>query len=90
MIYTIGIKELYDSFFDAMKNDVQYAVKLGKTDSYDGGSVFKTYEDAADYKEEYNLFDYDIYGVIANWEDTEPNDHGLFHNLLADARLVRI
>ncbi len=90
MIYTLGYREFYEASFDAMNKENQVVVKFGKNDSYSGGSVFRTYEDALRYRDENKLIDFDVYGVIALWEETEPNDHGLFHNLLADSRLVRL
>lgn len=73
-----------------LKADSDNVFKAGKTLDYCGGSVFETYEQAFDYKTSNKLDEYEIYGVLADWEDTESNVHGLFHNLLVDSRLVKI
>lgn len=59
--------------------------KLGRHKGYQGGSVWKTKEEAKKFCKE----DYSVYGVIADWEkDTEPNKDGLWNDLLIDAKLV--
>lgn len=91
MIYTLGRRSVYEDVFEKMNQSREYCKKFGKTSTYDGGSVWKTYEEALKYKIQNNLHDYDVYGVIANWkEDTEPNEHGEFNNLIRDSRLIRL
>jgi len=91
LIYTLGRRSVYVSVFDKMDQSREYCKKFGKTINYPGGSVWKTYEDAFKYKKQNNLHDFDIYGVVASWtEDTEPNEHGDFNNLLRDSRLIRL
>ena len=91
MIYTLGRKSVYEEVFDKMDQSREYCKKFGKTSTYSGGSVWKTYEDALQYKEKNRLYDFNIYGVIASWiDDTEFNEHGEFNNLIRDSRLIRL
>jgi hypothetical protein len=91
MIFTLGNKKVYQDVFEKMDQSKEYCKKFGKTSTYLGGSVWKTYEEALHYKVKNKLDDFDVYGVVAVWEtDTEPNENGEFHNLLYDSRLIRL
>jgi len=91
MIFTLGNKKVYEEVFNQMDQSREYCKKFGKTSSYIGGSVWKTYSDALSYKEKNKLDNFDVYGVVASWkDDTEENEHGEFNNLLRDSRLVRL
>jgi hypothetical protein len=82
---------MYEEIFNKMDQSKEYCKKFGKKSNYDGGSVWKTYEEALDYKLKNNLYGFDTYGVVASWtEDTEPNEHGEFNNLIRDSRLIRL
>lgn len=90
MIYTIGRKSVYDLHIEHNPQ----AMKIGRSDDYPGGSVWRTPEEARQYLADENLDDlddFDVYGVEADWEkDTEPSNGGPWHDLLRDARLVRL
>lgn len=87
MIYTLGRKSVYDIHIEHNPQ----AMKIGRTEDYPGGSVWRTPEEARQYLADKNLDDFDVYGVEADWEkDTEPAKDGPFHDLLGDARLVRL
>jgi hypothetical protein len=91
LIYTLGRKSVYEEVFNKIDQSKEYCKKFGKTSTYDGGSVWKMYEEALNYKIKNNLNDFDVYGVVASWkDDTEENEHGNFNNLLRDSRLVRL
>lgn len=83
MIYTIGNKEAYDH--DLSERQVR---KLGRTENFCGGSVWKTKEEARIYCRE----DQDVYGVLADWEnDTALSIHGYpWHDLLIDSVIVKL
>jgi hypothetical protein len=82
MIYTIGNTESYlAGLADGPLK------KKGKTEDYQGGSVWQTYEEAAVYA----CNTRSVFGVLADWEkDTAPSDHGDWHDLLVDAEVVRL
>ncbi len=83
MIYTIGHTENYEQAF--LNNDV--VIKKGKTENYEGGSVWKTYEEAERNKPE----DFSVYGVLADWKtDTSPNESNNWNDLLVNSKLVQI
>jgi hypothetical protein len=84
MIYTIGHAESYERYFREQGNPS----KLGREKDYDGGSVWKTFEDAKPYATE----GYSVYGVLANWDtDTVPTEaDGDWHDLLVTSPLVRL
>jgi len=83
MIFTIGKTEYYERYF----REQDCPRKLGKTNDYEGGSVWKTREEAQKFCPE----GYSVYGVEADWgKDTEPNENGDYHNLLVTSPLVRL
>lgn len=87
VVYTIGYRKAYN----ARLAQPEPMWKVGRTDDYPGGSVFRTAEDAADFLRcVVDGEDYSVYEVEADWEtDTAPNQDGMFHDLLRDARIIR-
>jgi len=84
MIYTIGRTAAYEKNFI----DLPIVEKLGRTDDYPGGCVWKTREEA----EKYCQGDYSVYGVDADWEkDTEASivNNGC-HDLLKTSKLIKL
>lgn len=93
MIYTLGVKEVYDRYI----SEDPMPMKLGRRDDwngkpYHGGSVWKTFEDAKTYlantceSEKFN-----VYGVMADLDsETVPNESGRWNDLLVDAVLVKL
>ena len=89
MIYTIGHTASYERGFIATERTGQPLLKRGKTKDYSGGSVWKTHTEALAHARRKGP--YSVYGVIADWEtETEPSLHSDWHELLVDARLVRL
>lgn len=83
MIYTVGKEELYELYFYKQGSPR----KMGRTDTYPGGSVWKTKEEAEKFCKE----GYKVYGVEADWDrDTEKSENGDCHDLLVSSYLVRI
>lgn len=79
MVYTVGKKAQYNSF---IKND-ENASKLA------GGSVWRTVAEAREHTDEAGT--YDIYGVIADWDnDTEVVPGQTWRSLKKTCKLVRI
>lgn len=83
MIFTIGYTESYERYFIEQKQPR----KLGRTNDYVGGSVWRTFEEA-----KLNCPDsYSVYGVLANWEtETEPSKDGNWNDLLITSDLVQL
>jgi len=85
MIYTVGYTENYLKCF----KEQGFLKKMGKNESYAGGSVWKTREEAEKYCEENCDKGYSVFGVIADWDkDTEPSSSKDYNNLLRDSELV--
>lgn len=86
LIYTIGDKKNY---IDALERH-GFIQKTGKTETYEGGYAFKTYEDALCAIEELGQENvWVVFGLLADWEkDTEPNKVHWWHNLLKDSIIV--
>ena len=83
IIFTIGRTEFYEKLLD----DFPEVPKMGRRDDYPGGSVFETYGDAR----AHCPADYTVYGVAARWGvDTAPSRDGDHHDLLVDARIIRL
>ena len=81
MIYTIGHTWSYLNAFQELGS----VMKRGRTNDYQGGSVWQTQEEAAEYAKD----GYSVFGVKADWEkDTVPNIESNWHDLLIDAELV--
>ena len=90
MIYCIGKAENYDLYIAKYGNA---AMKQGRGIDYEGGSVWKTREEAEMHIKRFGkkLSGYKVYGVMADWQtDTEPSMAGPFHDLIVDAPLVRL
>ena len=87
MIYCIGITVNYERYIDEQNP----CMKKGKTDDYEGGSVWETQVDAqayADYCCPPNVFS--VYQVDADWEkDTEVVFGKCWHALLRNAEITR-
>lgn len=81
MIYTVGHTVSYKRAFNTPP-----VIKIGRRSNYPGGSVWKTYEEAAQHRR----LDQSVWGVKADWDtDTEPNRLGHpWHDLLVDAEVV--
>ena len=91
MIYTFGDRKNYHALFkEADVRKLGGLQKKGRSDTYQGGTVFQTFEDAKAYSAERE--EYDVFGVLADWEtQTEPNRNGHpFHDLLVDAEIVMV
>lgn len=90
MIYTIGRVTSYERALDEHK-DVK---KSGKSDDYEGGWVWKTYEEALTEAKKHDIAgvsQYKVYGVKANWDtDTEHHGNNHYNNLLVDSIIVRV
>ena len=81
MIYTLGIKKNYELYlhqFDMLKKDV-------------GGTVWKTFEDVKQYVEKFNLNEYSIYGVLADWnKDAKIVQNESYRELNKQRLLVKL
>lgn len=88
MIYTIGRHESYERYFIEQGCPQKLGKGLHNGLPYPGGSVWKTYQGANDYCQSHP--EYQVYGVIADWEiDTEPA-YGETHSLLKTSPLVQL
>ena len=95
MIFTLGLTEGYKNLIAERKEAGEHAWKVGRNSesNYQGGSVWKTYDDAKSYLDlmwcEHEKFS--VFGVMADWEtQTTPNEEkgATWHDLLVDAILV--
>ena len=92
MIYTVGRTEAYEKNFE----EQDQPQKLGKGldldgHPYEGGSVWKTPEEAQNYLDANGLIDFSVYGVLADWErDTEENATYSYRNLLVTSNLIKL
>jgi hypothetical protein len=85
VIFTIGRKLAYEAALDDPA--VEKPLKMGKSDDYVGGSVWKTPEGARKNCPPGFI----VYGVLADWEkDTAPSKEGNWHDLLKDSEFVRL
>lgn len=81
-IFTIGTREWYDPGLATGRLQ-----KKGRNESYPGGSVWKTPQEAARHcKPEQS-----VYEVLADWDtDTEPSRSGMdWHDLLVTSPILR-
>lgn len=94
MIYTIGHKENYlKAIADSPDGKIH---KVGKCEpcerfpqGYEGGYAFLSIEDAQKrINEAYPERGFAVFGLLASWEDTEPNPNGWWHNLLKDSEII--
>ena len=92
MIYTLGLKTVYEHAFLVAKRNGTVFTKTAKSADFAGGIVVKTKEEAHNFLVAVgHLSDYTIYGVIAKWDnDTEPELGKPFHRLLVESEIVRI
>jgi len=88
MVYTIGNALNYRAYLKRP----QGAMKIGRTDSYPGGTVWRTVEDVIKHMDE-NMgrsHGFAVFEVDAEWGvDTESSQEGPWHDLLRDARIIR-
>ena len=93
MIFTVGRRSIYDQ---GLEHGPDFK-KLGRCElqyGYEGGSVWRTKQEAESYLEREmdrgRLFDYGVYGVLADW-DTETMQLGdePFRRLLETRQIVR-
>ena len=80
MIYTIGHTEAYRN--NMKKFGVKFQ-KMGKTEDYTGGAVWRTEDDAQNYLDRHNMKDYSVWAVEADWvKDTiiSPYDYNYLIN----------
>jgi hypothetical protein len=83
VIYTTGFTESYEEAL----NRLPEVTKLGRTESYPGGSVWKTEAEARSMLPE----GYSIYGVLADWDkDVAPDGGHGEGSLLFDRPIVRL
>lgn len=83
MIYTVGDTQIYIN--SMIKNGS--IKKMGRSDSYVGGSVWKTYIEALRHAPQ----GYSVFGVDANWEkDTIPSSepNATWHDLLITSPII--
>jgi hypothetical protein len=87
LVYTIGHTENYNKAL--LENAV--VNKLGKTDDYEGGIIFREYEQAEQYIQEQDYQDlYSVYGVyISSEKDVKWNKDGT-GDLLVTSRIVPV
>ena len=90
MIFTIGRKLSYDAALEAYAanpNKAEKPMKMGRTDEYEGGSVWRTPEAARKHCPP----GFVVYGLKARWgKDTMKADDGPWHYLLVDAEFVAL
>ena len=85
MIYTIGHTESYMRSHKRSKYLGKPFYKIGRTEYYPGGSVWKTKGEAKQHCDASRS----VFGVIADWEeDTAPSIIGDWHDLLVNADIV--
>lgn len=95
--YTIGNKENYDRWLKECEKRKDILMKMGKTEKYEGGTVWRTLNQVYAYLERnQNKFEYtpEIYGVslLLGWDNdvsSEPNEDG-FYYLLVDRPIFRL
>lgn len=90
MIYTIGNTKNYNTYLKEIPN----LKKKGRDRDYQGGSVFKTLEDAENYLDDLELNnEYSVYGVEADWDkdtDTSLDGSTRYRDLLIDSKIIKI
>lgn len=87
MIFTVGNTRTYEELLDGEEP----LMKTGKRFGYEGGTVFKSAEDALAYLEHEKLNSYRVYGVNASWKHhTYRDDETGLSYLRVDAQIVRL
>jgi hypothetical protein len=90
--FTIGIEDCYEQAILDNPN----TKKLGRMGDYEGGWVWKTFEEAREFLVAQGLQDqYRVYGLSleGSWEtdvSPEPSPKDGVHRLLRDSRIVRL
>jgi len=93
MIYTLGHTESYLEYYnECLKNDSKF-LKLGKKEMYEGkpypgGYAFKTLNEALQYLENQKMYDYTVFGLLADWIKDTENTGEIYNNLLFDSEIV--
>jgi len=85
--YTIGLEINYD----ILLNNTTPAIKLGKTDYYDGGWVWKSFDDAYKFSLSYPGFAAYLIELPGTWDECVsqvPASDGV-HNLLKNSIILR-
>ena len=90
MIYTLGHTKNYNKEF---KDHGEFS-KLGKTEDYPGGIIFKTKEDADTWRKSAYKTHWSAWGVDGDWEKDAYNErieHGVkVRSLLNTKRLIKL
>jgi hypothetical protein len=81
MLYTLGLKSVYESYIDTDPNASKGI----------GGSVWKTRKQAQKFRDDFSL-DFEVYGVEANWDtDTKLSlENAEWRDLTRNAKLIRL
>jgi len=83
LVFTVGHTVSYERYF----SEQDTPKKLGRTNSYEGGSVWQTEVDA----QKHCPRGYSVYGVKARWGlDTAPSADGDWHDLLVTSDLIKL
>jgi hypothetical protein len=93
VIYTLGHKPSYVRGFKEAEINGVPLMKLGRTATYQGGSVWQLRGEVEAHiaANQPRLENYAVYGVEAEWGvDTAPSPHGPWHDLLKNAPLVEL
>jgi len=87
MIYTIGHTESYRKALSENPS----VNKKGQTETYPGGCVWRTPEEAKAFLQFAGLDNYSVYEIDADWAtDTRENeDGGAWRDLLNDSKIIR-
>lgn len=90
--YTLGAKTSYDEALRTEPVVTKLGMRFEDNQSYEGGIVFQTREEAAEYLSRHPEWPYDIYGLVlpTGWdEDVRPILPGEDHRRLKnDASIV--
>ena len=94
--YTIGRKDVYDSNIKDCESTLDVLIRMGASDSYRGGWMWKTEQEAREFIETSNLitFEADVYGVhlFGGWHNdvsSEPGEDGAY-SLLVDRPIFKL
>lgn len=84
MVYTVGNSKSY------RRAIAKYGLitKTGRTDDYEGGIIFLTRENAERYIKEYNHPNWEVFGVLADWDKDTLETEDYWHWLLIDSPIA--